>query len=66
MQEKETLEEILKRIADPAVRIVAEQALETSKDALNRTERNQKSYVADEVEKIIFKALKVRMNNETK
>lgn len=65
MDKKNTIDSILSQIQDPAVRIVAEFALEKSRKALDMSQTSRLPFVVDEIHKIMPKALKVRGDNET-
>jgi hypothetical protein len=64
MHDTETIDMILGRIKDPAVRTVAEHSLKNARKALDMSEYSRKQFVADEIHKIMPKALKVRSNHE--
>jgi hypothetical protein len=64
MENNQTIETILSQISDKPIRAVAEHALLSARKALDMSERGREKYVADEVDKIMPRALKVRMKNE--
>lgn len=64
MENSKTIEAILDQIKDEALKIVAKQALFSSRKALDITEQNRIKYVVDEIDKIMPKALKIRGKNE--
>ncbi len=63
MADKNTVEDIINKIDDPAIRLVAQTALMQSRRAMDFSEHSRISFVADETGKIIPKALKQRMND---
>lgn len=60
MENTPTIETILKQIEDEAVRLVAEQALETSRKALDMPRSSRIKFVADEIDIKMPKALRLR------
>lgn len=65
MENNQTIEAILSQINDISIRTVAEHALLIARKALDRTEHSRVKYVADEIDKIMPRALKARTKNET-
>ncbi len=64
MAEIENLESVLKNIADPACRSVAQQTLKVAHKALDMSKGSRNQFFIDEIEKIMPKALKLRTKNE--
>lgn len=63
MADTTTVEAILEQIHDPAIRLVAQTALNQSRKAMEFSDRSRITFVADEIGKIIPKALKQRVTN---
>ncbi len=55
-----TVEDIINKIEDPAKRLVAQTALMQARKAMDFPEHSRIGFVADETERIIPKALKLR------
>ena len=64
IHDTETIDMILGRIKDPAVRTVAEHSLKNARKALDMSEYSRIQFMVDEIHKIMPKALKVRLKNE--
>lgn len=60
MNNPKTIEEILNKIEDASVKLVAEHALETSRRALDMPPSSRIGFVADEIDTKMPKALKLR------
>lgn len=60
MEEHETIETKIQEIGDPAVRLVASHALNVSRKAMNLSLHVRKSTVADQIHKVLTKAMKQR------
>ncbi len=60
MESPPTIEIILRQIKDESVRIVAEQALKTSRKALDMPRSSRIKFVADEIDTKMPRALKLR------
>lgn len=58
------LESIFRKIEDPAVRIIAEHSLQVARKALDMPVYSQLSYVVDEIDRKMPKALKQRTHHE--
>lgn len=59
-QEKETIQLIIEEISDPAVKLIASHALTESRKAMNMSHHVRKTAVADQISKILTKAMKLR------
>lgn len=64
MENNQTIEVILSQINDTSIRTVAEHALLSARKALDKTEHSVKD-VADEIDRIMPRALKARLKDET-
>ena len=62
MESTPTIETILSQIEDESVRMVAEQALETSRKALDMLPSSRVKFVADEIDTKMPRALRLRGN----
>ncbi len=65
MEDNQTIEEILNQINDPSVKMIAEHALLSARKALDMAEFSRVKHVVDEIDKIMPRALKARVKNET-
>ena len=63
MSNPQSIVSILEHIKDPACRLVAQQALDIATKALDKSQSSQMTYLVDEIEKIMPKALKLREAN---
>jgi len=65
MENNQTIEVILSQINDTSIRTVAEHALLSARKALDKPEHSRVKDVADEIDKIMPRALKARLKDET-
>lgn len=66
MKNEKNIEKVLAQIKDPAVKLLAEHSLKIARHALdNKSGASRDSYIVDEIDKIMPKALKRRFKNET-
>ena len=64
MTEMGNLESVLKKIEDPACRMVAQEALKVAHKALDMSKGARNQLLIDGIEYIMPKALKLRKKNE--
>ena len=65
MENSQTIEVILNQIKDNSVKMVAEHALLSSRKALDIPEYSRIKNIADDIDRIMPKALRLRGKNET-